>query len=100
MVKIQFADVKHKIPKGSFGTEVGMMMYSKRVSADQLPFKMWLYPLPAVLAFFMWGAIFLSTGRNFALAGVGVMAAGAYVFLLRASARNEWPLHKNSKSEV
>ena len=52
---------------------------------------MWLYPLPAILAFLMWGVIFLSTGKNFALAGVGVMAAGLVVFLARSKAKKEWP---------
>ncbi len=73
------------------GQAVGVMMYRRRVSAEKLPFKMWLYPLPAILAFLMWGAIFLSTGKNFALAGVGVMAAGMIVFLVRAKAKKAWP---------
>ena len=73
------------------GQAVGVMLYRRRVSAKQLPFKMWLYPLPAILAFLMWGAIFLSTGKNFALAGVGVLAAGTIVFLVRAKAKREWP---------
>jgi amino acid transporter len=75
------------------GQAVGVMLYRRRVSPDRLPFKMWLYPVPAILAFFMWGAIFLSTGRNFALAGIGVMAAGVIVFLVRARAKKEWPFY-------
>lgn len=39
----------------------------------------------------MWGAIFLSTGKNFALAGVAVRAAGTIVFLIRSKAKKEWP---------
>jgi hypothetical protein len=43
------------------------------------------------VAILAWGSILLSTGRNFALAGVGVMIAGAVVFLIRARRRGEWP---------
>jgi hypothetical protein len=51
---------------------------------------MWLYPLPAVMAIFLWLGVFFSTGRT-ALAGLGVLAAGSVVFLVRAGVLQEWP---------
>jgi amino acid transporter len=72
------------------GGAVGVMILRKRWGPERRPFRMWLYPVPAVAAITLWLAVFLSTGRV-ALAGLGVMAAGAAVFLVRAAAAREWP---------
>jgi fructoselysine transporter len=72
------------------GGAVGVMVLRRRWGAARLPFRMWLYPVPAVTAIVLWLAVFFSTGRT-ALAGLGVMAAGAIVFLARAAALHEWP---------
>ena len=37
---------------------VGLMLYRYKVGAQQMPWKMWLYPLPAVLAIGAWLWIF------------------------------------------
>jgi amino acid transporter len=73
------------------GQAAGVMLLRRRWPSEKLPFKMWLYPLPAILAFLAWGAIFISTGRMFMLTGIGVMLAGIIVFALRARYLNEWP---------
>jgi DHA2 family multidrug resistance protein-like MFS transporter len=48
-----------------------------------LPFRMWLYPLPSLLAFVGWVFMFVTSGRVVLLAGAGVLAAGVVVFLVR-----------------
>ena len=57
----------------------------------QFPFRMWLYPLPALAALAMWTGLFLATGKSFILIGLGVLAAGAVVYLARARALGEFP---------
>jgi fructoselysine transporter len=73
------------------GGAVGTIILRRTWRAERLPFRMWFFPLPAVVAILAWGSILLSTGRNFALAGIGVMIAGTVVFLIRARRRGEWP---------
>ena len=73
------------------GQAAGVILLRKRWPSEKLPFKMWLYPLPAVLAFLAWGAVFLSTGTTFVLTGIGVVLTGILVFTLRARVLNEWP---------
>jgi amino acid transporter len=73
------------------GGAVGTIILRRTWSAERLPFRMWFFPLPAVVAIFAWASILLSTGRNFALAGVGVMIVGTVIFLIRARRRGEWP---------
>ena len=56
----------------------------------QFPFRMWLYPLPAVAAIGMWLWLFVATGW-FILIGLGVLAAGVGVYLGRARVLGEFP---------
>ncbi len=72
------------------GGAVGLMVLRRRWPPERLPFKMWLYPLPPLAVIALWLGVFASTGRT-ALAGAGVLFAGALVFLLRARRENEWP---------
>lgn len=73
------------------GQAVGVMALRRRWPPERLPFKMWLYPLPAVVTIFGWGALFLATGRKFVLGGLLVIFLGAAVFFLQARYRRQWP---------
>ena len=46
------------------------------------PFKMWLYPLPSLVALAGWAFIFCSSGWGYVAAGLGTLAAGAAVYAL------------------
>lgn len=55
------------------------------------PYKMWLYPLPCVLAFAGWVYLYASAGPPYMLFGVLTLAAGILAFLLRARQTRGWP---------
>jgi amino acid transporter len=76
------------------GQAVGVMLLRRRWSAERLPFKMWLYPLPAVLTMFGWAALFWSTGsaRKW---GILVIVMGAAAFLIRAREMRQWPFRSS-----
>lgn len=65
------------------GGAVGVMILRKRIGEANLPFKMWLYPLPAVVAIILWISIMLSTGWMFALSGLGMTVLGIVVYFVR-----------------
>lgn len=44
------------------------------------PFRMWLYPAPAAIAFAGWAYIFATSGWNYAAFGVVTLAAGVVVY--------------------
>jgi amino acid transporter len=46
------------------GQAVGVMLLRKRLGTERLPFKMWLYPLPAILTMFGWAWLFWHTGAG------------------------------------
>ena len=72
------------------GQAVGIMLLHRRWSADRFPFKMWLYPLPAVLTMLGWAALFWYTGpaRKWGLLEISL---GVLAFLVRAHEVREWP---------
>ncbi len=73
------------------GQAVGVMILRRRWPSSRLPYKMWLYPLPALVTILGWGALFVATGRKFAIGGVLVILAGITVYLVQARVRREWP---------
>ena len=76
------------------GQAIGVMLLRRRWPSERLPFKMWLYPIPALLALVTWGAIFYSTGTVFMAGGSGVVVAGILVYLVRSRIIHEWPFEQ------
>lgn len=75
------------------GQAVGVILLRRRWGSARLPFKMWLYPLPAVLTMLGWAWLFWQTGpaRKWGLAEI---ALGALAFLIRAREMRQWPFAK------
>jgi fructoselysine transporter len=72
------------------GQAVGVMLLRRRWGTERLPFKMWLYPLPAVLTMIGWAWLFWQTGtaRKWGLAEI---ALGVLAFLIWARKMRQWP---------
>jgi amino acid transporter len=80
---------------------VGVVIFRTRRKDVERPFKMWLYPLPAVIAFT--GFVYVLISRNNFLKEVRYAAVliviGSILFLWRSYRRKEWPF-RNRKLEV
>jgi fructoselysine transporter len=76
------------------GQAVGLMLLRRRWGSERLPFRMWLYPLPVVVALIGWTAIFVSTGRRPMLASLAAATAGILVYLGRARWLRQWPFEE------
>jgi amino acid transporter len=63
----------------------------RQVPAEKRPYKMPLYPLPAVIACAGWIYIFATAGWKFIAVGLLTLVAGIAVFLIRAAVRKSWP---------
>jgi len=72
------------------GQAVGVMLLRRRQGTERLPFKMWLYPVPALLTMVGWAWLFWQTGatRKWGLAEI---ALGTLAFLVRAREVRQWP---------
>jgi amino acid transporter len=63
-------------------------LFAMRAQGVRAPYRMWLYPLPALLALAGWVYVFCSSGPAAMLYGVATLAAGAVVFAMwRRAAR-------------
>ena len=80
------------------GQAVGVILLRRRWGSARLPFKMWLYPLPAVLTMFGWAWLFWQTGtaRKWGLAEI---ALGALAFLIWTRKMRQWPFAKEDSLE-
>jgi amino acid transporter len=72
---------------------IGLLILRARSPEAPRPFRMWLYPLPALVA--IAGFIFVLVSRQNFLRemryAVVILAAGLLIFFLRAWSRREWP---------
>jgi amino acid transporter len=79
------------------GQAVGVILLRRRWGPERLPFKMWLYPVPAVLTMIGWASLFWATGpaRKWGLAEI---ALGVLAFLIRAREMRQWPFAVSRES--
>jgi amino acid transporter len=61
------------------------------------PYRMWLYPLPAAVAFLGWLFIFVTTDVRVIAFGVGILALGVVCFLLWSRHVRQWPFEGELK---
>ena len=77
---------------------IGVMVFRKREPAHERPFRMWLYPLPALLA--LAGFVYILFSRkNFereVILATVLIVVGTAAYLIRAHRRREWPFALNS----
>jgi amino acid transporter len=72
------------------GQNIGLHLLRHRRPDLPLPFRMWLYPLPSVIALLGWIFIFV-TARALMLLGLAFLATGVLAFLAHQRSRREWP---------
>jgi amino acid transporter len=63
------------------------------------PWRMWLYPLPCVVALVGWLFVYCSTEWLFIAIGLATMAAGLVVFLIWAKRSRSWPFQHDVRKE-
>lgn len=71
------------------GQAVGLLLYHHRFPTLRLPFRMWLYPLPALLAIVMWLWLFISRPAIAVVNGLVILSIGGCLYLWLAW-RNRW----------
>jgi len=69
---------------------VGVILLHKERSTGTLPYKMILFPLPAIIAIIVWMFIFFSSGLSYILGALGVIASGVLVFYFFKRKKSRW----------
>jgi len=73
------------------GQVVGLMLMRRNAPNMPRPYRMWLYPVPALIALAGWIFVFATTQVRVILFGVGVLALGFVAFLLWSWRTRRWP---------
>jgi amino acid transporter len=76
---------------GAIPTVLAVVALRRNRPELRRPFRMWLYPLPIVLACGGWFYIVATSGLRYVLTGLGLLALGVAAYLWRASRSAEWP---------
>jgi fructoselysine transporter len=74
------------------GQTVGLILWHRNPkNTDSLPYRMPLFPLPAILSILMWLFVFYFTGLKYIVGASSVIAIGSFVYLVWAKMRQDWP---------
>ncbi|GAC1657376.1 MAG: APC family permease [Vulcanimicrobiaceae bacterium] len=71
-----------------------------RVRDVRSPSRMWLFPVPALLALAGWTYLFLNAGKAAIIFGIASLLCGAAVFLIRARVSRDWPFAQPPKGPL
>jgi len=72
--------------------QIGAVMRLRQLKPDsERPFRMWLYPLPALLALLGWIFVFLTSGTKAMVSSLVAIVIGAAAFLIWSRTRRSWP---------
>ena len=73
------------------GQAAGLILLRRNQPDMPRPYRMWLYPIPAVLAILGWIFVFATTEPRVIVFGVGVLALGCVAFLIWSRKTRVWP---------
>ncbi|HEX9084780.1 MAG TPA: APC family permease [Gemmatimonadaceae bacterium] len=73
------------------GQAFGLILLRRRSPDMPRPYRMWLYPVPALVAVLGWIFVFATTQLLVIVFGVGVLALGCLAFLLWSWNTKRWP---------
>ena len=81
------------------GQAIGVILLHRRWGAERLPFKMWLFPVPAVLTMLGWAWLFWQTGpaRKWGLLEI---ALGVTAFLVWTRVMRQWPFAVETREQA
>jgi amino acid transporter len=73
------------------GQIFGLMLLRRKSPNMPRPYRMWLYPVPALVALLGWIFVFATTDARVILFGVGALALGGLAFLYWSWNTKRWP---------
>ncbi len=74
-----------------FMAQIFALPLLRRLPRQDRPYQMWLYPVPALIAFVGWSYIFLTSGWKYVALGLLTLAAGVLIYCFRAYSTRTWP---------
>jgi amino acid transporter len=88
------ATISSRILIQFLGQIVGLTILRRTQPNMPRPFKMWLYPIPSIIAFIGFSYIFISSGTKAISLGLVWLIVGVGFFIWWAKKNNDWPFRK------
>jgi len=73
------------------GQIVGLILLRRQAPNMERPYRMWLYPVPALVALLGWIFVFATTQPTVILFGVGALLVGCVAFVVWSWRTRRWP---------
>jgi APA family basic amino acid/polyamine antiporter len=73
------------------GQVFGLILLRRHAPDMPRPYRMWLYPVPAIVAVLGWLFVFATTQLRVIVFGVGVLAMGCIAFMIWSWKSRSWP---------
>jgi hypothetical protein len=75
-----------------FVGQIGAVLLLRKLKPGmERPFRMWLYPLPALLALVGWVFLYATAGGEMILYSLLALALGAQAFMVWSRRQRKWP---------
>jgi amino acid transporter len=75
------------------GQIVAVSLLRKNAPKLDRPYRIWLYPLPSLIALVGWLFVFVTMEPRIILYSLGGLVVGIVCFLIWASSTSRWPFH-------
>jgi amino acid transporter len=92
-----FALIATRILEQFVAQTVGVMVLRRTQPQLVRPFRMWLYPLPCLLALVGWLYLYVSADPLFIALGLGTLTAGVVAFVVWSMHTPGWPFHARAE---
>jgi amino acid transporter len=79
------------------GQAIAVIVIRRYRPEIHLPFKMWFYPLPSLIALAGWIYILSTNQARIVVAGIGLMIVGVLAYLWQAKLKHEWPFAESDQ---
>ena len=76
---------------------VGVILLRRKKEKINLPFRMWLFPLPAIIGIVVWMFVFFSAEWIYIFGALATIATGTLLFLVTTKRKKIWPFENNLK---
>jgi len=78
------------------GQILAVSLLRQRAPGMARPYRIWLYPIPNLIALIGWIFVFATTDLSIILFGTGSLALGATVFLVWSRLSRRWPFERSA----
>ena len=76
------------------GQGIGLLLYHQKMKQEHFPYRMFIYPIPAIAAIIVWAFIFKSAEWKFIFYALGVIAIGCLLFVGKSLYNKHWPFEE------